>query len=138
MKFNILDGLVNNTLKFTNFSVNQVFIIINLIHILIVASLFLSIGIYKSNTPKWIVGIVGIIGLLLPIIVGLPNMTMLTLRTFIRIFHIIVGLSLVIFSITFMKDSTKISDDMYSSFIGLALTIISYHIYKLILRVKKL
>ena len=133
-----INGLVNKLLMSTNLDINQAFIIVNIIHVIIVAGLFFVIGSMKDMTPSWIIIVLAMISLLLPIITGLPNMKIMSIRTYIRILHIFISIALIVFSIAFFKNRKNISQELYSSFTGIALVVFVYHAYKIILRVQKL
>ena len=65
-------------------------------------------------------------------------MKIMSIRTYIRILHIFISIALIVFSIAFFKDRKNIPQELYSSFTGIALVVLVYHIYKIVLRVQKL
>jgi hypothetical membrane protein len=103
----------------------------NIIHIFVQGLLLVLIGFYKEKTHKLIFYLLGLVTLLIPVYVPLPNLS-LTYWNMISVVHYI-GIMPLLLYISYKQKLTKNSYDVIL-FVGIF--IIFYHSYKYYSRIK--
>ena len=107
----------------------------NTIHIFIIGTLLLYIGVKKHNTPKS--AFLSLIGLALSIFMIVPFPTLgMSYWQLIHIFHYLVVLPSLLY-IAYLGINKKINNNLYNTIAGIGVVVIVYHSYKLISRLLK-
>ena len=131
----IINYIKNN---YDNVTFTHLYNTVNLFHMFIVAVILFFIGLYKKETPSYIIWILLTLSCLIPFLVGFPNLSILTSRTIVRLLHWLIAVMFIVFCIIYLKDPENITDGVYNSFIWLSIIIFVYHLYKLYNRYKKI
>ena len=107
----------------------------NAIHIFIIGTLLLYIGVQKQNTPRS--AYLSLIGLAFAIFVVVPLPTLgMSYWHLIHIFHYLVVLPGLLY-IAYLGVNKQISNNLYNTIGGIGVVVIAYHSYKLIGRLLK-
>lgn len=108
---------------------------INLMHILVQGLLLVYIGFKKTETPKFIYIIIGVLALLIPFSMHRPNIS-INYWNIVNIIHylFIMPAFLYLSYEGYYNNASNISPEMFNNIFITGIIIMIYHIYKLYTR----
>ena len=106
---------------------------INVFHVLLVGSLLAYIGKKKNKTNKYIFYLLGVISLIIPLSINLPN-SKLSYWNIIKLSHYLLFLP----GMLYIAYYQNFSEETYNTMFISGIVIIVYHLYKLSGRYKRL
>ena len=107
---------------------------VNIIHILVIGATLVYIGYFQNKSPPWIYYLLGLLGLIIILLVPVPNLDFTNMRNILYSAHYILFIPGFI-ALAYYGLQHKINKETYVSLGFVGIFIIIYHLYKLITRI---
>ena len=107
---------------------------VNVLHILVIGTALVYIGYFQNESPSWIYYLLGLLGLIIILLVPVPNLDFTNMRNVLYSAHYILFIPGFI-ALTYYGLQRKINKETYVALGFVGIFIVIYHLYKLITRI---
>ena len=107
---------------------------VNVLHILVIGAALVYIGYFQNESPPWIYYLLGLLGLIIILLVPVPNLDFTNMRNVLYSAHYILFIPGFI-ALTYYGLQRKINKETYVALGFVGIFIVIYHLYKLITRI---